>query len=154
MAPPPHSYLDTSRSAEVADGVAGSREVQAMKTRLTLHCLPPSVNHIYRHKRGGGVVKTEAYRTWANGEGYSLNRQLANQAKFAGPVYVTIAMRRPNSRSDLDNRLKGIGDLLQEVGAISNDKEIMGWNAFWSSSLPAGVAAEISIVQADALEAA
>ena len=125
-----------------------------LKTRLTLAFLPPSVNHIYRHKRGGAVVKTEAYRTWANGEGYGLNRQLAGQPRFTGPVYITIAMRRPNLSSDLDNRLKGVGDLLQEVGAIKNDKHIMGWNAYWSNALPSGVAAEISITEADALEAA
>jgi Holliday junction resolvase RusA-like endonuclease len=123
-----------------------------MKTKLTLHCLPPSVNHIYRHTRRG-VMKTEAYRAWANGEGYALNRQLANQKKFSGPVYVTIAMKRPSANSDIDNRLKGIGDLLQEIGAIANDKHIMGWNAFWFR-MPPGIAAEISIVGADEISIA
>lgn len=69
-----------------------------------------------------------------------------------GPVYVTIAMRRPSANSDLDNRLKGIGDLLQEIGAIANDKHIMGWNAFWFE-LPPGIAAEISIVDAERVAA-
>lgn len=123
-----------------------------MKTRLTLHCLPPSVNHIYRHTRTG-PKKTEAYRAWANGEGYAINRQLANQPRFDGPVFVTVAMRRPRANADLDNRLKGIGDLLQECKAIANDKHIHGWNAYWSADLPEGVAAEIAIVEADRVAA-
>jgi hypothetical protein len=44
--------------------------------------------------------------------------------------------------------------LLQHVGAIANDKDVMGLNLFWTVDLPEGVAAEISIVQADELGAA
>ena len=124
-----------------------------MKTRLTLCHLPPSVNHAYAHSRNG-VRKSDAYRTWANGEGHLINRQMAGQHRFEGPVYITLAMKRPRSNADLDNRIKPIGDLLQAHGAISNDKHVMGWNVFWTASLPAGVSAEISIVEADALEAA
>jgi Holliday junction resolvase RusA-like endonuclease len=69
-------------------------------------------------------------------------------------VYVTLAMRRPRANSDIDNRIKAILDFLQHIAAIDNDKHVMGVNAFWSADLPDGVAAEISIVQADALEAA
>ena len=119
-----------------------------MKTRLQLAHLPPSVNHIYRHTRRG-TFRTEAYRAWANAEGWTLCRQIANQPKWATPVYITAALRRPRANADLDNRLKGIGDLLQELGVIANDKLISGWNVFWSSDLPKEVAAEISITAAD-----
>ena len=125
-----------------------------MKTRITLSHLPPSVNHIYRFTKGGKMYKTEAYTTWANGEGDQLNRQLSGQHKFTGPVYITLAMKRRRSNMDGDNLQKGIFDLLQSSGAIDNDKNVMGCNWFWSPTLPDGVAAEISIVQADALEAA
>lgn len=125
-----------------------------MKTRLTLSHLPPSVNHIYRHTKGGKTFRTAEYLGWQNGEGWSVKAQLAKQHKFTGPVYITIAMRRPRSNADIDNRLKGVGDLLETCGAIENDKYIMGWNAYWSADLPQGVAAEIAIVQADELEAA
>lgn len=124
------------------------------KTRVTLNQLPPSVNAIWRHGRGGKTYRTEAYVTWANGEGYTLNRQLAGQHKFTGPVLVTIAMRRPRSNADLDNRLKGIFDLLQSSGAIANDKDIVGVSAFWSKLLPEGISAEVTIEQADNLEVA
>lgn len=122
-----------------------------LKTRLTLAQLPPSVNHIYRHTRNG-VRRTEAYLTWANGEGYTVNRQLAGQHKFVGPVYITLAMRRPRSNADIDNRIKGILDLMQSSGAIDNDKNVLGVNAYWTVNLAPGIAAEISIVQADELE--
>lgn len=125
-----------------------------MKTRLTLAALPPSVNAIWRHTRGGKTYRTAAYMTFLRGEEWNLAPQLKGQHRFTGPVYLTVAMKRPRSNADLDNRAKGILDLLQHVGAIANDKDVMGLNLFWSADLPAGVAAEISIVQADALETA
>lgn len=121
------------------------------KTRLTLSHLPPSVNHAFIRRQTGQVIRTDAYRTWANGEGYQVNRQLASQHRFTGPVFITMAMRRPRSNADLDNRIKPTGDLLQKCGAISNDKLIMGWNVYWSAHLPDGVAAEISITEADGI---
>jgi Holliday junction resolvase RusA-like endonuclease len=125
-----------------------------MKTRLTLAHLPPSVNAIWRFTKAGKMYRTAEYMTFLRGEAWNLVPQLNNQHKFVGPVYITVAMRRPRSNSDLDNRIKGLGDLLQYVGAIDNDKNVDGWNVYWSRDLPQGVAAEITIVQADALEAA
>ena len=122
------------------------------KTRLTLAHLPPSVNAIWRHTRGGKMYRTSQYMGFLRAEEWNLVPQLKAQHKFVGPVFITVAMRRPRSNSDLDNRIKGVGDLLQSVGAIANDKDVMGWNVYWSRDLPAGVAAEITIVQADALE--
>lgn len=122
-----------------------------MKTRLTLQQLPPSVNHIWRHAAGGKVYRTRDYLTWSNGEGWNVRAQMKGQDTFTGPVYLTLAMKRPRSNADIDNRLKGIFDLLQQVGAIADDKHIMGVNAFWTRDLPEGVAAEISITEADEL---
>ena len=76
------------------------------------------------------------------------------QHKFTGPVYITLAMKRRRSNMDGDNFQKGIFDLLQKMGAIDNDKNIIGCNWYWSTDLPQGVAAEIAITQADELEAA
>ena len=125
-----------------------------MKTRIMLTALPPSVNAIWRHTKGGNTYRTKDYLTWRNGEEWNLTAQLRGQHRLEGCVYLTLAMKRPRANCDLDNRLKGILDLLQHVGAISDDKAVMGINAFWSADLPPGTAAEISIVQADALEAA
>jgi Holliday junction resolvase RusA-like endonuclease len=102
-----------------------------MKTRLRLEHLPPSVNHTYRsgRSRTSGkvtVYRTQEYNTWANAMGYSVNRQMAGQKRFDGPVYIVVAMRRPRANADLDNRLKPLADLLQAHGVISNDKLIHG----------------------------
>jgi Holliday junction resolvase RusA-like endonuclease len=121
------------------------------KTRLTLAALPPSVNAIWRHTKGGKTYRTAAYMTWIRGEEWNVTPQLRGQQRFVGPVYVTVAMRRPRANSDIDNRIKAILDFLQHIGAIDNDKHVYGINAFWSANLRAGTAAEISIVQADEL---
>jgi len=123
-----------------------------MKTKLHLAHLPPSVNAIWRFTKAGRMYRTKEYQTWANSEGWTVNAQMKGQHCFIGPVFLTIAMRRPRSNADLDNRLKGTIDLLQSLEVIANDKDVMGINAYWSADLPAGVAAEITIVQADALE--
>jgi len=125
-----------------------------MKTRIHLASLPPSVNAIWRHTKGGKTYRTQAYMTWIRGEEWNVQPQLIKQHRFTGPVYVTLAMKRPRANSDIDNRIKAILDFLQHVAAIDNDKNVHGVNAFWTASLPAGVAAEISIVQADQLEVA
>lgn len=121
------------------------------KTRITLAHLPPSVNAIWRHTKGGKTYRTAAYMTWIKGEEWSVIPQLKGQHRFTGPVYVTIAMKRPRANSDVDNRIKPILDFLQHIGALDNDKNVYGVNAFWSANLKAGTAAEISIVQADEL---
>lgn len=122
------------------------------KTRLTLAHLPPSVNAIWRFTKTGKMYRTTEYQTWANSEGWSVKAQIANQHRFTGPVYVTLAMRRRRSTQDGDNYQKATFDLLEAVGAIDNDKNIMGCNWYWSADLPEGVAAEIVITQADVLE--
>lgn len=125
-----------------------------MKTRLTLAHLPPSVNAIWRFTRGGKMYRTSDYMTWQRGEAWNIQSQMLGQHRFKGPVYITLAMRRRRKNMDGDNFQKGIFDLLQHTEVIDNDKNILGCNWFWSVDLPTGVAAEISIVQADALEAA
>lgn len=119
-----------------------------MKTRLQLEFLPPTTNHLWRHT-GKRVYRTKEYMTWLQAVGWSLNRQAANQPKWNEPVYITAALRRPRLNADLDNRLKGLGDLLQAHGIITNDKLIDGWNVYWSSNLPEGIAVEIAITAAN-----
>jgi Holliday junction resolvase RusA-like endonuclease len=122
-----------------------------MKTRIHLAHLPPSVNAIWRFTKGGKMYRTGEYMQWQNSEAWSVKAQLVGQHRFTGPVYVTMAMKRRRKNQDGDNLQKAAFDLLEHVGAIDNDKNVMGCNWFWSADLPDGVAAEISIVQADAL---
>lgn len=119
-----------------------------METRLHLISLPPSTNAIWRHTRDGRTYRAPAYQKWLGGEGWNLRAQLAKQRKFTGPVLVTLAMRRPRANADLDNRSKATLDLLQHVGAIDNDVNVVGLHLFWTTDIPAGVAAEITIAAA------
>ena len=125
-----------------------------MKTRLHLISLPPSTNAIWRHGRGGQTYRVPAYVKWLGGEGWSVKAQLAKQHRFTGPVFVTLAMRRPRANADLDNRSKAALDLLQHVGAIANDKDVVRLEMFWTEDLPAGIAAEVSITESTARVAA
>lgn len=118
-----------------------------MQTILTLDHLPPSVNHIWKHPRRGKTYRSEAYMTWLNGEGWNVKAQLKGQPTFTGPVWVTAALRRPRANADLDNRLKGLGDLLQATGVIDNDKNITRWDVYWSFDMPDRKAAQITIVR-------
>lgn len=125
-----------------------------VKTRITLTHLPPSVNAIWRFTKGGKMYRTGDYMTWQRSESWDVMAQLVKQHKFVGPVYITLAMKRRRGNMDGDNFCKGVFDLLQHVRAIDNDKNVMGCNWYWSAHLPNGVAAEITITQADSLEAA
>ena len=118
---------------------------QPSLARYQLAHLPPSANHIWRHTKSGKTYRTDKYLAWLNAEGWNVKSQMPSQPKFASQVHITCPMRRPRANADLDNRLKGIGDLLQSVGAIADDKQIMGWNAWWCLDLPKGVAAAITI---------
>ena len=119
-----------------------------MTTTLTLATLPPSANVIWRTGRSG-TYRNPKYVAWLNSEGLLLKSQLRGQTKFNEPVYVTMPMRRPRINSDADNRIKPVGDLLQTIGAVSNDKLIDGWKVFWSTTLPKGIAAQIRIEPVD-----
>ena len=122
-----------------------------MTARYQLAHLPPSANHIWRHTKSGKTYRTEKYLAWLNAEGWNVKAQMPSQPKLAGQVHVICWLRRPSANADLDNRLKGIGDLLQSVGVITDDKQIVSWNAQWYLDLPKGVEAEIAIAAAGAI---
>jgi len=131
-------------------------EPRAQKTIVRLSAVPPSVNQIWRHTRsrtnGKPVTyRSERYNTWRNSAAWEAKAQAVKQPKWDSPVYVTIAMRRPRLNADIDNRLKGILDLLQHVGIIADDKLVHGINAYWSANVEG---CEISITAADPLSEA
>lgn len=125
-----------------------------MKTIIRLSAIGPTTNHIWRHTTSRTTGKPVTYRqrdymTWLNAVGYEVNRQASDQPKWDAPVYITMAMRRPRTNADLDNRIKSHLDLLQSHKVISDDKLVNGINAYWSEHLPDGVAVEIAITAAD-----
>ncbi len=115
-----------------------------MTTTLTLATLPPSANVIWRQGRSG-TYRNPKYVAWLQAEGLLLKSQLRGQKKFSEPVSVTMGLRQPRSNSDLDNRIKPVGDLLEAIGAVSDDKLIHHWDIRWSKLLTNGQAANIFI---------
>ena len=84
--------------------------------------LPPSTNAIWRAVKGR-VIKSRRYRAWLE-LGAS---QIASQGliQVVGRVGVLVSIHPPNRRAmDLDNRCKGLGDLLQSAGVIEDDSHI------------------------------
>jgi Holliday junction resolvase RusA-like endonuclease len=81
-------------------------------------------------KRGQrGRVKTKPYQAWLTKAGWELNTQRAT--KVAGPVVVDITVRRDNDRSDIDNRIKAVLDLLVTMQLIDDDKNVVEVRARW-----------------------
>ena len=115
-----------------------------MTTTLTLATLPPSANVIWRTGKRG-TYRNPKYVAWLQAEGLLLKSQLRGQKVFDVPVRVDMDLRRPRANADLDNRLKPIADLLELIGAVSNDKLIHHWDIRWAKFLTNGQAANIFI---------
>lgn len=93
--------------------------------------IPPSSNHLFANIPGKGRVKTSAYRGWIKEAGWVLQAQRHDE--IAGPVKVSIAVRRESSRSDIDNRIKALLDLLVRHHVIGDDRMVEELYVRWSS---------------------
>lgn len=81
--------------------------------------LPPSVNAMYRNVPKVGRVKTEAYKRWQKEAMASLTFQAWDMAE--PPYKVTIRLN-VDHKSDIDNRVKPILDLLVKHGILTGDQ--------------------------------
>lgn len=82
---------------------------------------PPSANRYWRNFRGRMVVSEEA-RTYKQLAYWQAKQQGAICA--SGPVAVSLHVRRPAKRRDLDNHAKVVLDSLQGA-AYENDSQIV-----------------------------
>jgi len=96
---------------------------------------PPSVWDMYVGWGKSRRLSAE-YEAWRMGAGLMLNSQKRKQGKVSGPFRASIAFRRPSKRSDIDNRIKPVLDLLQFVGIIQNDNLCESVSAVWGNDLP------------------
>lgn len=92
---------------------------------------PPSVWDIYEG-HGKSKHRTSAYNKWRSDCGYFLN---ANKQAIDGPFSLSVALKRPNKRMDLDNRAKAILDVLQHYGVIKNDSLCERFSMHWDVGL-------------------
>ena len=88
--------------------------------QLTLP-MPPSVNRIWRRKKGGGVYLDPKAAEFKETVGRIC---LIERVKPIPRPIVTLHVYFPNHRSDVDNRAKLTLDALQGF-AYQNDKEIV-----------------------------
>jgi crossover junction endodeoxyribonuclease RusA len=97
--------------------------------KVVLHlAVPPSVNAIWSHRKGGGVRISDAYATWLVQAGWQLGLQ--KPGRVSGRYTLTCSMPR-GSGADLDNLTKGLSDLLQLHGVIRNDRDAEEIHLYW-----------------------
>jgi Holliday junction resolvase RusA-like endonuclease len=90
------------------------------EVKLTLP-LPPSANNLFANARAGhGRYITKAYKTWREEAGWSLKAQAWQSV--IGPYELHITLPKMRKGSDIDNRAKGIIDLLAEHKVTDDDE--------------------------------
>ena len=94
---------------------------------------PISLNNIYANAAGRGRVKSSRYATWINAAGWELKSR-GPIRKVSGPVALDFQISRPRKTMDMDNCFKAYIDLLVSLGAIDDDRNVVGISAVWADS--------------------
>jgi Holliday junction resolvase RusA-like endonuclease len=89
---------------------------------------PPSLNNVFRNVPGVGRVRTGDYKRWITQNGYAVLAQRPEKHKGDVAVHLRIG---PRTRSDLDNRIKPILDLLVKMQVIEDDSRVVEIRARW-----------------------
>lgn len=113
------------------------REGSPVKTAecvtLTLP-LPPTVNNAWVNVPGKGRVRSEGYRRWHKTAFAEMCLQ--KPGRIEGAFSVVINAGKVNRRCDIDNRIKGVLDLLKgEV--VEDDSLCERVSAAWVTDVPA-----------------
>jgi len=109
---------------------------------IELPALPPSVNAVWQHGRGG-AWKTAKYNAWIAECGLMLRSQIKAD-RVPGFCGVKIHCVKPSRRKmDLDNRLKGLLDLLVTMSVIDDDSFIQRIEIEW---VPVGEPVQIWVI--------
>lgn len=88
---------------------------------LTL-TLPPSVNHMYLPRRGGGRRLSPDAAAWKQAAYFAALEVFPDA--LTGEIEVVYDFYFPDRRPDIDNGLKALNDALQGAAYI-NDRQIM-----------------------------
>ena len=98
---------------------------------------PPSINHYYRARRGGGRFISKEGKRYREDV---IVMCLQSRVKTTGPVALTIKAFPPDlHQRDLDNLLKALLDALQAAGAIDNDKNVRQLHMEWGNVRTGGM---------------
>jgi len=98
--------------------------------------MPPSVNRCWANVEGVGRVRSTAYRRWSKAATQELQAQQAGA--IPGKFAVVITAGRMKRRCDIDNRIKGVLDLLSGV-VTEDDANCERVSAGWSDDIESGM---------------
>ncbi len=103
-----------------------------MRTELLIP-YPPSVNQLFANKKGGGRVKTAAYKAWITEAGWTILTQPDRNHRHTGKVAFTLLIRKPddNRRRDKNNLIKAVEDLLVRQSILADDSLIEATEVRW-----------------------
>lgn len=81
---------------------------------------PPSTNSLFANVAGKGRVRTKRYKDWSSAAGWDLK----GKGHIPGPFSIGIILSRKQRRSnaDIDNRIKGLLDLIVEHQIVEDDR--------------------------------
>ena len=96
---------------------------------VTFHVARPfSSNRMYSRqttKRGHRNL-TREYKAWRDEMGWALKMEMSGVPQIACRYDMTIEL--PPTRMDSDNPVKPIGDLMQNIGLVTNDRNLHAFN--------------------------
>ena len=84
--------------------------------------LPPSVNHFYG-QNGVRRFKTDEAKDWELEAGFMIRNQIKRIIEMKGKIDIRLEYYFKRER-DLDNGIKPILDLLQDMGFYKNDNQV------------------------------
>lgn len=100
--------------------------------------LPPSVNGLYVNVPGRGRVRSKTYRAWAKAAGWELVLQRPKPVAGRYSMTVRVGRRSDGRRSDVENRLKALSDLLATHGVIGDDSLAERIDVGWADDVAEG----------------
>lgn len=97
--------------------------------------VPPSVNGAFATSQNGGRHHSEKYNLWETQAGWEIKQQ--RPGRITGPVEVSIVIGKRKQRSDIDNRIKPLLDLLVKHQIIEADHDgcLKRVSAEWSEEI-------------------
>jgi crossover junction endodeoxyribonuclease RusA len=92
---------------------------------------PPTANNLFVNV-GKRRVPSAKYKSWKDGESWSIKSRMVMQKPVCGPYTIIISAGRPDKRRrDIDNIIKPISDALVAGGAVSDDSLCQEVTARW-----------------------
>lgn len=127
--------LDYQAKLHGTSSVPAKPDIPPPETRIISLALsvPPSVNHAFANVPGIGRVKSAKYRAWRKVARSEAQIGMAGKSAIKAPFKATIHVA---ARGDLDNRVKGVMDFCQTIGAIKNDSGLVELHVYRQSGTP------------------